>query len=401
MAGLLGRVELAVGAGGGAAPDRAEVEGPQRLARLLVQRVQVGGVVHDVDPAVADRGGGEADRDPVGAPDLAGLRDVAPAPRVDRHHAAHEARQVHVLLAVGRVDDVALHEGRGVDAAHAEVELPDGLARARVDRVQPPVGGSGDHQPTPVDDSDRGARVVVRVLERTVGRRRDPAHGPGALVERHVPLARARHVAPARADDAEDEPVLVDDRDQGATAEARAPSELLAEPALPDRLPGAVEGDELPVHVLGVDVARLGVAGEARPADAAEGDSGVVDGEASFPELLSGARVEAGDELLPEQAGPRASADAGPAVEDDGRGPGGDVLLREVRLPDQVLARLRPGRDEALLPGGAVAMRAAPARPVARGGERRRGREGRSDGQAQCRSCLHRAGLLRWKGLNA
>ena len=267
----------------------------------------------------------------------------------------------------------------------------------RVDRVEPPVGAPGDHQPAPVDLADGRARVVVRVLERPVGGSRDPAHRARLLVERHVALAGPRHVAPARADDAEDEPVLVDERHEGAAAVARAAAELLAEPALPDGLPGPVERHQVAVHVLGVDVARLGVAGEARPADPAERDRGVVDGEPPLPELLPGARVEAGHHLLAEEAGPRARADAGPAVEDDGRRPGGHVLLRELRLPDEVLSRLRPGRDEALLLRGAVAVRAAPGGPVAGRRERRRGQDGRRDGKAQCRSCLHRAGLLRWE----
>src|SRR5262249_10675650 len=153
-----------------------------------------------------------------------------------------------------------------------------------------------------------------------------PADGARLLVEGEVPLARRADVGPSRAHDAHHQPVLVHERDKWPAPEAGSPPELLAEPVLPDGLAGLVGADDLAVHVLGVDVAGLGIPGDRRPAHPAERDGRVVDDEAPLPEPLVGARVPAGDHLLARWTRARTAVRAHATLEDDGRRAAAEVV---------------------------------------------------------------------------
>ena len=84
------RIELPSTNMGAARPTvpRLRCRGP---AGLLVERVQVGGVVDDVDAAVGDRGAGEAHREPVRRQSAPVFVDVPAARPVERRHRAHHA----------------------------------------------------------------------------------------------------------------------------------------------------------------------------------------------------------------------------------------------------------------------------------------------------------------------
>ena len=193
---LLGEVEPAVGEGGRGAADGAEVVGPERLARLLVEGVEVRRVVDDVDATLGDGGAGESDREPVGPPQLARLRDVARALAVDRHHPAH-GPAVGALLAVGGVHDVAHHRGRAVQAADARLEAPHRVARARLHRVGPAVRSPADDEPLAADDRDRRARLVVGVVEGPRARGSTPSARPPSSCRRPCSAAAAARCRPS------------------------------------------------------------------------------------------------------------------------------------------------------------------------------------------------------------
>src|SRR4029453_12685512 len=116
---------------------------------------------------------------------------------------------------------------------------------------------------------------------------------------------RRTDVAPARPHHADHDAILVHQGDQRAAAEAGAAAVLFAQAVLPDRLARAVEGDQLPVHVLRVDGARLRVRGQGGPTYAAERHRRVVDAEAALPQLAAGGGVEAGHQLVGRGAGAR------------------------------------------------------------------------------------------------
>ena len=95
----LGRVESVIGQHGRSLADGADVVNPVYLARLGVERVDVGRVVGDVQAAVVDDWAAIAGEDAVVAPDFV-------AGGVDAHDAA-EGGVVEVFLAVGCVHLVA------------------------------------------------------------------------------------------------------------------------------------------------------------------------------------------------------------------------------------------------------------------------------------------------------
>ena len=69
---------------------------------------------------------------------------------------------------------------------------------------------------------------------------------------------------------------------------------------------------------MGIDVAGLWVAGEAGPADAVEGDSGVEDVVGAFPEQGAVLGVKGGDDAFMLDALAAATDDEYSSVEDDG-----------------------------------------------------------------------------------
>ena len=242
-------------------------------------------------------GAGEAHGEALGAPERRRLRDVAGALAVDGHDRAHGAA-VRVLLAVGGVDDVAVHHRRAVEAAHAELVPPHRRARARIDRVEPAVGAAADDQAPAADDGHRRAGLVVGVVERALRRAsRSSARRPCAC-RRPCSAGAAGRCRPSPRPPRRPRRGLHPPAGSacGRRSRSRGRTPRPAGAAIPSCPCG--RGDELAVHVLGEDVARLRVAGERRPAHAREGHGGVVDGEAALPQPLARPRVEAGDQLV-------------------------------------------------------------------------------------------------------
>ena len=266
------------------------------------------------------------------------------------------------------VDDVAVNYRRYVDAALAQVELPDLDPGARLERVDVSVGVAVDDQPLAVHHGHDRDRLRVHV-GRLAARRRHPAYPAGPLVERHVTVPRGTaEAAPGRADDAQDHPVLVDDRRRRAPAVAGRAPEILGQAPAPDDVAVAVEAVQVAVDVQRVEMPGLGIPGHVAPAHPVERDRRIEDAEGMLPQLRAVLGVPAGDDLLLLDAVTRAAVGAHAPVE-HGRRRTADILLE----PDQVLAVDRPARHESGLIGYAGLRPSAPARPVL--GRRGRGRE--------------------------
>ena len=376
----LGRVDLAVRDQRRRASDGAEVRLEEELARLGIQRAEVRRVVHHVQPPGVEDGGRESGQHGIGVPDPRRGRDVAAAGAVEGHDLAQEVA-VHGLAVGGGVDGVADDGDRAVERLLAHAELPLQLARRRPQRVDPAVRAAADDQPPPADLGHHGVGLVVEVLHHGVARGGDPQDGAGALVEGDVPLAERGQVPPSGPHHADDQLPSVHQRGMGAPSVSGAAPHLLAQAPLPDRLAVPIQGEQVPVAVLRVEEARLGIRGHARPSHAGEGDGRVVDREPALPELAAVLRVPAPHDF---EAKVGASARAHPALEHHRRG-----AADPVGVPEHVLAAAGPPRRQARLFGNVVGPRAPPGGPLfGPEGTRQAGQQGQQGkGRAGVVSC--------------
>ena len=122
-------------------------------------------------------------------------------------------------------------------------------------------GGILDEQAAAADHCHHRRRLNVGVLRRLAGARH-PAQLAGALVEGEGAVARDPLVAPARVDEAEDQPVLVHQRRVGAAADAGDQPDLLGQGVPPYGLAVAIEADQQAAHSQRIDVAGLGIGGQ-------------------------------------------------------------------------------------------------------------------------------------------
>ena len=245
---------------------------------------------------------------------------------------------------------------------------------------------AADQQPLTVDNGDYRNRLGVPVVDVAAGRRH-PAHGPGALVEGVVAVARRSLRAPTAVDHVQDDLVLVDDRGSGTAAVALEAAVLLLERARPDDLAVAVEAEEEAADELGVDVAGLRVPGERGPAHPVHRHGSQVEVVAVLPDRLAGFGVEGRDHRLLVDAGSGPAVDVDPAAHHDGRRAGDEVLP-----PDQVLAVRTPGVDQAGRGRVTVLVGTPPGGPFIRLG--RQGGEARGQ-DPERREALAHAGWFR------
>ena len=109
----LGREDLAVGEAPARRGRWCRGSSRERLARLRVEGVEVGGVVHDVQPAGVEDRGREAGGEAVGVPDAAPSSVMSPVPvAVDGDD--WPMKLPSGLSALARVDGVAHHRDRAV-----------------------------------------------------------------------------------------------------------------------------------------------------------------------------------------------------------------------------------------------------------------------------------------------
>ena len=95
-----------------------------------------------------------------------------------------------------------------------------------------------------------------------------------------------------------DHAVFVDDRGVGPPAVAADAAEELGRRLRPEELAVAIQAEDEPLHAVGVDIARLGIDGQAGPADAAIGHVGMETVEIVVPEVLAGGGIQGEDLLL-------------------------------------------------------------------------------------------------------
>ncbi len=319
------------------------------------------------------RGAAKRRGDAVRVPLAARGGDVALEGAIDRDHLAHEAAFERLVALVG-VDDAVADGDRRVERAGRETVTPGELAGAGANRVDPAVGAAADHQALVADVAHDGVRLVVEVLDVGRGRRNEPLNLAGAFVERRVTLAQRGMFAPRHAHDADQERIAIDQRRMGAAAVAGAAAHLFTEAGFPHRLARAVEGDELAVAVLGIEIPCLRVARNTGPTHAGVGNGGVVDHETTLPERRAVFGGETGDGFVA-SLGARGGAD--PAIENRGRGAAGDGNPEHHVLEGGGV----PGGDKAGLTRGAVPVGAAPLGPVRRDtGDGRRSQNDRENG---------------------
>ena len=165
--------------------------------------------------------------------------------------------------------------------------------------------------------------VATTGTEYVVSRGRPPWSGDpngfaAALVKGEVAVAARRVAAPIGAEIADDDEVFIDDGRVDAPTVAGDAPKFLGQRARPYYLAVAVKAKEQSADRVGIDIAGLWVAGEAGPADAVEGDSGVEDVVGVFPEQGAVLGVKSGDNALVLDALAAATDDEYSSVEDDG-----------------------------------------------------------------------------------
>ncbi len=339
-----------------------------RCAVLRVEGGQHAAVGDDVQHAIVDRRAGVSRPDAVHAPDAARFRDVASQRSIDALDPA-EGGRVDIVFALGNIDVLAVNDGRDEDPALRHLEAPEHLARAGVHAVHAAVAVAANKLPHAVNDRDHGVGVD-RVVDRPAGRL-CPQERTGPLVESIESVLRGRvaGLAPVEAREANDHAVFIDDRRRDSTAIAGDLAVLLDERTLPEPLAVGGIATQRSRDRMVIDVARLGVASQARPADARPRDVGVEDGEFVFPEDLACLRVAADDPLARVDqflaVGHRilvAGGEINTVVENRRRGPAPDVAD-----PQHVLLRFkRPVGRQVLFTADADHLRTAPIRPIAR-----------------------------------
>ncbi len=165
--------------------------------------------------------------------------------------------------------------------------------------------------------------------------------------------------APAEHQPADDQLIAVDDRRRHASAVRRPHAELFGERAFPQQLAVAAQGHQEAVAADGEDVSGRGIDDGRGPGDPVRRDVAREDVVPVFPEELAGVGVEAHQTLLHLCALARGVLEVEVIAKD--HGPGAPAVRR---LPRQVLACWRPGRDEVGLGRDAGVRRPAPVRPV-------------------------------------
>src|SRR4051794_14584384 len=119
----------------------------------------------------------------------------------------------------------------GVQAALADLDLPNGLAGLWFDCVDKAVAAALNQESRAVDVSD-DRRRVSRVV-RTATRRTNPHHLAGFFVERHEAMCTASVLAPLERDAADDHEIAVDDGRHCASTVRGEQSEVFGEGTLP------------------------------------------------------------------------------------------------------------------------------------------------------------------------
>ena len=286
-------VEFALGHERAAANDR-----PEELHRLadgstgrLVKDEDLGAVVHEIHPVAEHHRHRPAVHHPLLLPEDAGGGDVARADRLEGRRRAHRG-VVEILLGLRHVDRVAGHERRDVEPAARELEVPDGLARPRLEVPDAAVARSEDQRRLAAEVRER-RRAVGRVLGQLL-RAVHPADRAGRGVETEEAVGRPGGVTPAGDDGAGDDQVVEHDRDVRPAAVGGEEAELFVQRPLPLRPAGRrVDRREHAAHAMREHGVGPRVGADSRPADPLGRDIGEIDVEHVLPELLSGAGVEA------------------------------------------------------------------------------------------------------------
>ena len=351
-------VELAIGHQRTATDDRAEelLWLADRLAGVLVEGINLRAVVDEVDPLPERHRHRPAVHHPLLLPLHRHLCDVGvraggagrscrstscrgrwsgwsgwsrwrDCRGVEGSHRSHR-RVVEILLGLRHVDRRPLDKRRHVEAAAGELEVPHGLAGARLEVPHAPVARAEDECRLTAEIGDRGGGVggVFGELLGAV----HPPHLAGLCVHPEEAVGRAGGVTPAGDDGAGDDEVFEDHRDVRAATVGGEEAKLLMEGAVPLRLAGdGIDRREGAADAVGEDRLRRPIGDHRRPADAFRGNVGKIDVEDVLPDLFPRHRIEA-DDLLGFLGRARLVADEGvePAVEDHRR-----------RDPPRLLAR--------------------------------------------------------------
>ena len=346
-----------------AAPhDRAEqfLRLADRFARRLVEHVDLGAVVHKIHPLAEHDRHRPAVHYALSLPDRVGGGDVARAGGLEGGGRAHRG-VVEILLGLRDIDRLAVDEGGDIQSPPRQFEIPDGLARARLEVPDAAVARPEDERRLPAHVC-QGRRAVGRIFGeflRTV----HPADLTGLRVEPEEAVGGPRRVAPAGHDGAGDHEILEHDRDVRAAAVGGEKPKLLVERTLPSRLACfGIDRCEHTTHTMGEDRVGRRIGDHGRPADPLGRHVGQVDVEDVLPELLAGGRVEAEHLLgLLLRAGLVPHERVELSAHDHRRG----NASRLVVLPENVRAFFRiERRHQRRTTGGAVFLRTTPVGPL-------------------------------------
>ena len=360
-------VEFAVGHEWAAADDRAEqfLRAADCRARLPVERIHLRTVIDEIHTVAEHDRHRPAVHHALLLPDHVRGRDVARAGRLECRGRSHRC-VVEVFLRLRDDHRVAGDERRGVDATARELEVPDGLARPRLEVPHAAVARAEDERGGAAEVGER-RRAVGRVFGELL-RAVHPADLAGRLVHPQEAMGGPGGVAPARHDGAGDHEILEHHRNVRPAAVGGEKAEFLMERPLPFRRSrGGVDGREHAAHAVGEDGAAGRIGHHGRPADPLGRHVRKIDVEDVFPELFARGGVEA-EHLLRLFRRPRLVPHEReePPAHDHG---GGNAACL-VALPEHVGALPGIERSDQRRAGVVpILLRAAPVGPIGRRGE--------------------------------
>ena len=361
-------VEFAVGHERAAADDRAEqlLRAADRRARLPVERIDLRAIVDEIHAVAEHDRHRPAVHHALLLPDHVRGRDVARAGRLECRGRSHRC-VVEVFLRLRDDHRVAGDERRGVDATARELEVPDGLARPRLEVPHAAVARAEDERGGAAEIGER-RRAVGRVFGEFL-RAVHPADLAGRLVHSQEAMGGPGGVAPARHDGAGDHEILEHHGNVRPPAVGGEKAEFLMERPLPFRRSrGGVDGGEHAAHAVGKDGAAGRIGHHGRPADPLGGHVRKIDVEDVFPELLTSGCVET-EHLLRLFRRPRLvphECEEPPAHDHRGGDAAGFIAL-----PEHVGAMTGVERGDERRAGVVpILLWAAPVRPVGRHGGR-------------------------------